>query len=171
MIKNILISNDYNFISFDHSDHFGEVSKNGVVVWNQDWHSGNLLFDGTWANYPGMYGPYIKKNYNRSEPKSVNVDTNHVDSYFNYSEGDYGFNNFSVGLGYLEKNRHLQLEGFKRSYLGPYNQFNSYSNQPLQQSYLLSYLSKNDKEDGGITIGHFNSFSGFMKIMARWIAK
>ena len=160
LIKNILISNDYNFISFDHSDHFGEVSKNGVVVWNQDWHSGNLLFDGTWANYPGMYGPYIKKNYNRSEPKSVNVDTNHVDSYFNYSEGDYGFNNFSVGLGYLEKNRHLQLEGFKRSYLGPYNQFNSYSNQPLQQSYLLSYLSKNDKEYGGITIGHFNSFSG-----------
>ena len=61
LIKNILISNDYNFISFDHSDHFGEVSKNGVVVWNQDWHSGNLLFDGTWANYPGMYGPYIKK--------------------------------------------------------------------------------------------------------------
>ena len=142
LIKNILISNDYNFISFDHSDHFGEVSKNGVVVWNQDWHSGNLLFDGTWANYPGMYGPYIKKNYNRSEPKSVNVDTNHVDSYFNYSEGDYGFNNFSVGLGYLEKNRHLQIEGFKRSYLGPYNQFNSYSNQPIQQSYLFSYVLK-----------------------------
>ena len=159
MIKNILLSNDYNFLSFDHSDHFGEVSKNGVVLWNQDWHSSNLLFDGTWANYPGMYGPYIKKNYNRSEPKSVNVDSNHVDSYFNYSEGDYGFNNLSVGLGYLEKNRHLQLEGFKRSYLGPYNQFNSYSNQPIQQSYLLSYLSKNDKKHGGVTIGHFNSFS------------
>ncbi len=160
LIKNILISNDYNFISFDHSDHFGEVSKNGVVVWNQDWHSGNLLFDGTWTNYPGMYGHYVKKNYNRSIPKSVNVDTNHVGSYFNYSEGDYGLNIFSVGLDYLEKNRHLQLEGFKRSYLGPYNQFNSYSNQPIQQSYLLSYLSKSDKKYGGITIGHFNSFSG-----------
>ena len=159
LIKNILISNDYNFLPFDHSDHFGEVSKNGVVVWNQDWHSSNLFFDGTWVNYPGMYGPYIKKNYNRLEPKSVKVDSNYVDSYFNYSEGDYGFNNFSVGLGYLERSRLLQLEGFKRSYLGPYNQFNNYSNQPIQQSYLLSYLSKNDKKYGGITIGHFNTFS------------
>ncbi len=160
LINSILVSNDHSFISFDHSDHFGAVSKNGVVIWNQDWRSNNLLFDGTWANYPGMYGPYIKKNYNNLGRKVVSVDSNYVDSYFNYSEGDYGFNNFSSGLVYFEKNSFFQLEGFKRSYLGPYSQFNSYSNQPIQQSYLLSYLSKNNKEEGGITIGHFYSFSG-----------
>ena len=160
LLKSILISNNYNFISFDHSDHFGMVSNNGIVIWNEDWHSSNLLFDGTWTNYPGMYGPYIKKNYKSLRYKLSNVDTNHVDSYFKYSEGDYGFNNFSTGLAYFEKNRYVQLEGFKRNYLGPYNQFNSNSNQPIQQSYLLSYISNNDKSKGGVTIGHFNSFSG-----------
>ena len=98
LLKSILISNNYNFISFDHSDHFGMVSNNGIVIWNEDWHSSNLLFDGTLTNYPGMYSPYIKKNYKSLRYKLSNVDTNHVDSYFKYSEGDYGFNNFSTGL-------------------------------------------------------------------------
>ena len=42
-----LFLTNYNFISFDHSDHFGVVSNNGIIIWNEDWHSSNLLFDGT----------------------------------------------------------------------------------------------------------------------------
>ena len=32
---------------------------------------------------------------------------------------------------------------------------------PYRQSYIVSYRSVNDKDEGGFSLGHFNTYSGF----------
>ena len=97
MIKNILIliiqgmlyAEAFNFISFDFSDQFGYASKDGVLLFNQDWHSKNLMFDGTWSNFPKMYGPFIANGYIKNRLEIEKIDSNIVTSNFKYEQGDY----------------------------------------------------------------------------------
>ena len=164
IFHSLLFSQQYKFISFDLSDQFGFVSKDGGLVWNQDWYSNNLMFDGTWLNYPKMYGSFIKCGYMKEQTEIEQVDSNKVTSFFNYEQGDYLLDIFSLGVKYKNNHRNIKFKGFKRGYLGPYNQYYNNSNQPIQQSYIFSYNSDKDLDSGGITIGHFNTYSGLPDI-------
>ena len=124
-----LFSDSIKFIHYDLVDQFGVVSRDGGVLWNEDWYSNGLLFDGTWTNFPWTYGPLIKKGYLK---KTVNIekeDSNRVQSFFNYEQGDYRLDKFSLGLKYKNNSRNIYLNGFKRNYSGPYNQY--YNNRIL----------------------------------------
>lgn len=160
ILNTILFSDSLKFIHYDLADQFGVVSKDGGLLWNDDWHSNGLLFDGTWANFPWTYGPLIKKGYINNTINIENEDSNSVHSFFNYQKGDYRLDKFSLGLKYKNNSRNIYLNGFKRNYLGSYNQYFNNTNQPIQQSYFFSYDSKkNNREYGGIKIGHFNTLS------------
>ncbi|MFL2998217.1 MAG: hypothetical protein ACJZ1Q_05670 [Candidatus Neomarinimicrobiota bacterium] len=159
ILSTILFSDSIKFIHYDLVDQFGVVSNDGGVLWNEDWYSNGLLFDGTWTNFPWTYGPLIKKGYLK---KTVNIekeDSNSVHSFFNYEQGDYRLDKFTLGLKYKNNSRNIHLNGFKRNYSGPYNQYYNNTTQPIQQSYFFSYDSKKSGESGGIKIGHFNTFS------------
>ena len=155
----LLSANNIEVVPFDWGGQFGYLNQGGAIFWNSDWRSNNLLFDGTWTNFPWTYGPLIKKGYLK---KTVNIekeDSNSVHSFFNYEQGDYRLDIFSLGLKYKNNSRNIYLNGFKRNYSGPYNQYYNNTTQPIQQSYFFSYDSKKSGESGGITIGHFNTFS------------
>jgi len=148
-------------IPFDWSGQFGYVSHNGTILWNKDWSSNQLFFDGTWAIFPRMYGPVVDKGFNQPmDDLHHKKDSSNVKSNFKYDQGDYLLDRFSFGLDYKTNSRNASLHGFKRSYVGNFNQYNNYSFQPQQQTYLISYRSSNDKDTGGFSLGHFNTYSG-----------
>ena len=154
------LSQQIQFIPFDWGGQFGYVHKNSAIMWNQDWHSGRLLFDGTWSIYPKMYGNEIEEGFVSQSPDTSNVDSSLVKSYFKYDQGDYSLDRFSLGTNYTGNGRQVHFHAFKRSFYGAYGQYNNLSNQPIQQSYLASYESQKGKEQGGISVGHFNTYSG-----------
>ena len=47
-----ILPNEYTIYPFDWTNHFGVISENGRVIWNDDWMYGLLFFDGTFTNYP-----------------------------------------------------------------------------------------------------------------------
>ena len=154
------LSQQIQFIPFDWSGQFGYVNKNGAIMWNQDWQSGRLLFDGTWSVYPKMYGNEIEEGFINQSPDTSNFDSSLVSSYFKYDQGDYSLDRFSLGTNYTGNGRQIHFHAFKRSFYGAYGQYNNQSNQPIQQSYLGSYESQKGKEHAGISVGHFNTYSG-----------
>jgi len=58
-----LISQGYKNYPFDWSDHFGVITKNGSLMWNEDWMSGVLFFDGTFTHYPKRFGSVISYDF------------------------------------------------------------------------------------------------------------
>ena len=164
----ILFSQNIQVIPYDWGGQFGYVNKGGVMMWNQDWRSNRLLFDGTWAVYPRMYGNEIEAGFNKEDPSlSIIKDTIINTSYFKYDQGDYLLDKFSFGADYKSSGRFTHIHGFKRSYAGTFNQYFNGSFQPIQQSYFLSYLSEVGKDHAGFTIGHFNTYSGVSDSTAR----
>ncbi|SUZ75361.1 uncharacterized protein METZ01_LOCUS28215 [marine metagenome] len=161
------LSQQIQFIPFDWSGQFGYVNKNGAIMWNQDWQSGRLLFDGTWSVYPKMYGNEIEEGFINQSPDTSNFDSSLVKSYFKYDQGDYSLDRFSLGTNYTGNGRQIHFHAFKRSFYGAYGQYNNQSNQPIQQSYLGSYESQKGKEHAGISVGHFNTYSGIADSTAR----
>tara|TARA_B100001250_G_C19782792_1_gene782655 strand:- start:34 stop:1662 length:1629 start_codon:yes stop_codon:yes gene_type:complete len=159
VLNNILLADHLKYIPFDFGSQFGYVSKSGALLWNQDWYSNKLLFDGTWLNFPKMYGLEIEHDDFKKNIQ-ITSDSSMVKSYFIYEQGDYLLDKFTLGLNYTNNFRNIKLYGFKRNYSGPYNQYLSKINQPNQQSYILSYDSFKDFEFGGFTIGHFNTYTG-----------
>ena len=158
-LNTILFADSLKFIHYDLVDQYGVINKDGRLMWNEDWYSNGLFFDGTWANFPGTYGPLIKKGYFENSLNFEKEDSNSVHSFFNYQQGDYRLDKFSLGLNYKNNSRNIYFNGFKRNYSGPFNQYFNNTNQPIQQSYYFSYDSKKNRENGGIKIGHFNTFS------------
>jgi hypothetical protein len=162
ILNTILFSDSLKFMHYDLVDQFGVVSKDGGLLWNDDWHSNGLLFDGTWANFPWTYGPLIKNGYMENSVNIEKEDSNSVHSFFNYQQGDYRLDKFLLGLKYKDNSRNIYFNGFKRNYSGPYNQYYNTTTQPIQQSYFFSYDSKKSGEYGGIKIGHFNTLSNLV---------
>ncbi len=161
-ISSLILADGIDNITFDWGGQFGYVSQNGIMQWNKDWNSNQLLFDGTWSIFPRMFGPRIDEGFRKPIKELLLAeDSVGVNSYFKYDQGDYLLDRFSFGLDYNTDNRHAYLHGFKRSYAGSFNQYNNDSFQPLQQSYIVSYRSVNDKDEGGFSLGHFNTYSGF----------
>ena len=161
-ISSLILADGIDNITFDWSGQFGYVSQNGIIRWNKDWNSNQLFFDGTWSIFPRMFGPRIDGGFRKPiNELSLAEDSVGVNSYFKYDQGDYLLDRFSFGLDYKTNNRHAYLHGFKRSYAGSFNQYDNDSFQPLQQSYIVSYQSVNENDEGGFSLGHFNTYSGF----------
>lgn len=153
-------------IPFDYGGQFGYLNQDGVMFWNEDWRSNGLLFDGTWSIYPRRYGPKIESEFH-SNYEPIEVDSNKTESFFAYDLGDYNLDRFSLGATYTGQGRGIKLYGFKRTYNGHYNQYDNNSNQPNQQSYLGSYISKNKSNQTQISFGHFNTYSGIADSTSR----
>ncbi|MFL2982965.1 MAG: hypothetical protein ACJZ12_01065 [Candidatus Neomarinimicrobiota bacterium] len=158
----ILFANGFDNIPFDWSGQFGFTNYRGSILWNQDWRSQRLFFDGTWAVYPRMYGPEVEKGfYGDSYKLNIDNDSLTIDSYFQYNQGDYLLDRFSFAVEYQKNKRNFWFHGFKRTYAGNFNQFSNGISQPQQQSYLFGYESSFGKDDAGISLGHFNTYSGY----------
>ena len=80
----LLFSKSTEVLPFDWGGQFGYINNGGTILWNTDWHSNRLLFDGTWAIYPRMFGPEIEKGFN-SEQSSI-FDTTGIKSNFKYDQ-------------------------------------------------------------------------------------
>ena len=154
------LSNNKQFISFDWGDQLGYVNENGMVMWGKDWESNNLFFDGSWAIFPSMFGENIEENFQSNSKSDVDTNSFETNSEINYVQGDYGYDKFSFLIDYIDKNKNLQLHGFKRSYFGNYNQYYANTLQPQQQSYTLAINSDKVNQSTALTIGHFNTYSG-----------
>ena len=167
LLLSLIYSQQMNVIPFDWSGQFGYVNNNGAIMWNQDWESNQLLFDGTWSIYPRMYGPEIENGFGVESNDTTNFDSSLVTSYFKYDQGDYLLDRFSMGSNYTEQKRKIHFHAFKRSYYGNFGQYNNESNQPNQQSYILAYESKKGNDVAGVSMGHFNTYSGIADSSSR----
>ena len=160
-LSNFLFSNQIQFVPFDWGYQFGYSKNKGMIIWGEDWRSKNLLFDGTWSIFVPMYGESIMQDFLKGNQQKIILDSSQVISNITYDQGDYGLDNFSFSINYFEKNRQIDLEGFKRSYFGSRNQYYLNTSQPQQQSYTFSYKSKINNGQTGLSIGHFNTLAGF----------
>ncbi len=166
----ICIASEIEVVGYDWLGHFGHVNHNGSFMWNQDWQSGPFFFDGTWNNNPGLMGPNIRKNFNNHNNESIFTDTsstNFIDtsatkSSFQYNEGDFFQDEFSTMLRFNGNSRNIQLNAYKRSFAGKYNQYTpiNESPRPIHQTYTIDYQSKKRNEYLRVAIGQFNTFSG-----------
>ena len=159
--SNVVFTNSIQYVPFDLGYQFGFLNHNGRIIWGEDWKSNNLFFDGSWAIFPPMYGEKIEEGFQNESNNEISLDSSEVVSNIKYQQGDYGLDKFSIDIDYIEKNRTLELFGFKRSYVGNINQYYSNTPQPQQQSYTLSLKSFDNDVNTGLTIGHFNTLSGF----------
>ena len=158
----LLFSKNIEALPFDWGGQFGYVNSHGAILWNTDWRSNRLLFDGTWAIYPTMFGPEIEEYFNLDHSLLIkDLDTTGIKSNFKYDQGDYLLDRFDFTLSYGLKNRQAKLYGFKRTYAGSINQYSNGTLQPQQQSYIFEYQSIKNKDYSGYSLGHFNTFSGF----------
>ena len=69
-LMSISFSQTSNYFPFDWGGQFGYLNNKGKIFWNQDWRSNKLLFDGTWAIYPKMFGKKIEDGF---KPKDLNA--------------------------------------------------------------------------------------------------
>ena len=158
----LLFSKNIEALPFDWGGQFGYVNNHGAILWNTDWRSNRLLFDGTWAIYPTMFGSEIEEGFNLDHSFQIkDLDTTGIKSNFKYDQGDYLLDRFDFTLSYGLKNRQAKIHGFKRTYAGSINQYSNGTLQPQQQSYIFEYQSIKDKDHSGYSLGHFNTFSGF----------
>ena len=153
-------------IPYDWSGQYGVISNDGRVMWNQDWTSGVLFFDGSFANYPTRYGQSYSNNFKINsvadfyDRQHKYPDSTLILSKINYHRGDFSYDQLEFDIEFAEKNRIITLNGFKRNYGGAYGQYvNSGSENPLQQSYRLDYFSKDKNESIDISIGYFKTDS------------
>ena len=161
VFSNVVLSSSIQYVPFDFGSQFGYLSYDGMIMWGKDWKSNNLLFDGTWAIFPPMYGARIEEGLYNDLTNEIALDSSEVVSNIEYQQGDYGLDKFSIEVDYIKKNRYLELFGFKRTYAGNINQYYSNTLQPQQQSYLMTLESFDNDINTGLTVGHFNTFSGF----------
>ena len=61
--SNVVFPSSMQYVPFDLGYQFGFWNYDGMIMWGEDWKSNNLLFDGTWAIYPPMYGEKIEEGF------------------------------------------------------------------------------------------------------------
>ena len=161
-IVSILFANDIDNIFYDFSKHQGHIRIDGDILWNEDWSAREIFFDGTFSNYPSMYGPQIEKYYNRSQSDFSLSDSTYVNSYFDYVQGDYFLDNLDLGIKYYQKNTFINLHAFKKRFGGVYNQYSNNSGliKPIHYSYIGSYSAKRPNDQITVSVGNFNSDYG-----------
>ena len=68
-------------IPYDWANQFGVIDYKNSILWNRDWRSNGLSFDGTWIIYPNMLGNDIKEGFekeNNEENKLENALNNQI---------------------------------------------------------------------------------------------
>ena len=158
----IMFSRNIENIPYDFIKHQGHILNRGSLVWNEDWYSNGLFFDGTFANYPSTYGPVIDKGFLKPIEYISSLDSSNTSSYFDYVQGDYYLDNLDLGIKYLNPGRVINLHAFKRRYAGSYNQYNYGTGiiSPIHYTFLVSYNYRNNNEILFISVGNFNSDYG-----------
>ncbi len=160
----IIFSQSIENISYDFIKHQGHILNKGSLFWNEDWYSNGLFFDGTFANYPSMYGPIIEEKIFKPIEDISNLDSSKTVSYFDYLQGDYYLDNLDLGIKYLNPGRVINLHAFKRRYAGAYNQYN-YGNgtiSPIHYTFLGEFNFRSNNENLFISLGNFNSDYGLL---------
>ena len=171
MLRNILtfsasviFSQNIENISYDFIKHQGHILNKGSLVWNEDWHSNGLFFDGTFANYPSTYGPVIDRGFLKPVEEISSLDSLKTLSYFDYVQGDYYLDNLDLGIKYLSSDRVINLHAFKRRYAGAYNHYNYGIGtiSPIHYTFLGDYNFRRNNENLFISVGNFNSDYGLL---------
>ena len=156
-----IFANEYINYPFDWTNHFGLISKNGRVIWNDDWMYGILFFDGTFTNYPKRYGLDLNKNFTLFNTgaflnQELELDTTFVNTRIQYTQGDYYLDMLSINTTYADTIRLLTMNGHKKTYTGPYADYSLSILKPIQQSYFIEYNTNHFQA----AIGHFVTSSG-----------
>lgn len=154
-------------LPFDWAGQSGLMIHQGAVLWNRDWTSGPLFFDGTFTSYPIRYGRSTAGRFQLSTVENVPQfkalpDSTAITSYFDYYRGDHIYDQLEIGTRFDEKDRVISLDAFKRSYGGDLGHY-LYSGRglvPIQQSYRLGYNTRwnNNRLEAGA--GRFITRSG-----------
>ena len=157
-----LFSQNIENVFYDFSRHQGHSIKRGDLMWNEDWSSDGIFFDGTFSNFSSMYGPQIESNLFKSSFDSLGIDSIFTKSYFDYAQGDYFLDNLDLGINYIRMNRKIDLHAFKRRFAGLYNQYNNNSGliNPIQYTYIGKYSYKGANDQLFLSLGNFNSDFG-----------
>ena len=160
----IIFSQSIENISYDFIKHQGHILHKGSLVWNEDWHSNGLFFDGTFANYPSMYGPVIEERVLKPIEDISSLDSSKILSYFDYVQGDYYLDNLDLGIKYSNPGRVINLHAFKRRYAGAYNHYNYGIGtiSPIHYTFLGDYNYRRNNEILFISLGNFNSDYGLL---------
>tara|TARA_B100000927_G_scaffold277326_1_gene258848 strand:+ start:1271 stop:2848 length:1578 start_codon:yes stop_codon:yes gene_type:complete len=160
----IIFSQSIENISYDFINHQGHILNKGSLVWNEDWHSNGLFFDGTFANYPSTYGPVIDRGFLKPVEEISSLDSLKTLSYFDYVQGDYYLDNLDLGIKYLSSDRVINLHAFKRRYAGAYNHYNYGIGtiSPIHYTFLGDYNFRRNNENLFISVGNFNSDYGLL---------
>ena len=108
----IMFSQSIENISYDFIKHQGHILNKGSLVWNEDWYSNGLFFDGTFANYPSTYGPLIEERFLKPIEDISSLDSSNTSSYFDYVQGDYYLDNLDLGIKYSNPGRVINLHAF-----------------------------------------------------------
>ena len=109
---NGLFSQNIENVFYDFSNHQGHTLKRGDLMWNEDWSSNGIFFDGTFSNFSSMYGPQIESNLFKNPSDSLGIDSIFTKSYFDYVQGDYFLDNLDLGINYIWMNRRIDLHAF-----------------------------------------------------------
>ncbi len=159
-------------IPFDWSGQNGMSSYGGLLVWNRDWNSNELFFDGTFQSYPLRFGEEISRDATLSYTYAFCdisfPDSTEVHTSFDYRQGDYLYDQLNLHADFSRPERIMKWNGFKRSYGGPFSQFiqpqtgnkSTRALTPNQQSYSFYYLSKMNNRISALSIGRFITDSG-----------
>ena len=160
----IIFSQSIENISYDFTNHQGHILNRGSLVWNEDWQSNGLFFDGTFANYPSMYGPVIEDRVLKPIEDISNLDSSKTLSYFDYAQGDYYLDNLDLGIKYSNPGRVINLHAFKRRYAGAYNHYNYGIGtiSPIHYTFLGDYNIRRNNEKLFISLGNFSSDYGLL---------
>ena len=60
-------------IPYDWANQFGVIDYKNSILWNRDWRSNGLSFDGTWIIYPNMLGNDIEEGFQKDPLEVENV--------------------------------------------------------------------------------------------------
>ncbi len=154
-------------IPFDWAGQNGMMVAGGQVLYNRDWFSGPLIFDGTFTSFPLKFGTktyhlFSLSSSNQSMNRLLQADSAEVTSFFDYHRGDYLYDQLEIGAGFSSHHRRFDINGFKRSYSGNTFQYIHPGGglAPIQQSYRIDYNSKSKSGVLNAGTGRFITRSG-----------
>jgi hypothetical protein len=154
-------------IPFDWAGQNGFLIKDGALLWNRDWSSGMLLFDGTYTSYPLRFGSHTSSLFQPVKLGNLPSwralpDSNNVESYFDYYRGDYAFDQLEIGANYEQLNKYLGVRGFKRSHGGNTGHYfyPGGGSSPIHHSYRIDYGAIKGKRRVEVSAGRFITRSG-----------
>ncbi|MFC1581806.1 hypothetical protein ACFL3L_02785, partial [Candidatus Neomarinimicrobiota bacterium] len=154
-------SDNFLKIPYDWSGQYGVMTINGSLIWNQDWHLGPLLYDGTFNYFPERFGEDYQHEFSLSSagivaPESEFVDSANVNSSLDYFRGDYEYDQLELNLNFIDPSRKFRIYGFKRNYTGLNAQYLRADGRkvPLSQSYRFDYQSITDNGYISFSVAH-----------------